>query len=228
MPKKTKEIKFTDRKKAWLKKVKPSAYQIETKEVKKTILVVGEGQTEKLYFESFPVLTLTVEVIDLKGQSKLQLIEATETIIQYNDRDYDIVWCVFDMDVKSGRKEFADFDNAIKSGHSKGYKIAYSNDCFELWFYLHYTFTQQKNHRQYYYKVLSEKWGCNYEKEGKAYNFCKAIYSRLIDDSEASQDRAIESAKKLYKRQSDLVYHDQNPVTKVYELVAYLNHNIRR
>lgn len=228
MPKKTKEIKFTDRKKAWLKKVKPSAYQIDTKEVNKTVLVVGEGQTEKLYFKSFPVLTLTVEVIDLKGQSKLQLIEAAENIIQNNDRDYDFVWCVFDMDVKSGRKEFADFDNAIKSGHAKGYEIAYSNDCFELWFYLHYNFTQQRNQRQFYYNFLSGKWGYNYEKDGKTYTFSEAIYSKLIGDSEASQSRAIKNAKKLYKRQADLVFHDQNPVTKVYELVEYLNQNIRQ
>lgn len=64
-------------------------------------------------------------------------------------------------------------------------------------------------------------------KEGKAYSFCKSIYSKLVDDSESSQGRAIEYAKKLYKDQSDLVYHDQNPITKVYELVEYLNQNIR-
>ena len=61
MPKTTKAIKVTDRKKAWLKKVKPSVYEIETKETNKIILIIGEGQTEKLYFESFPVLTLTVK-----------------------------------------------------------------------------------------------------------------------------------------------------------------------
>ena len=84
MPKKTKAIKKTDVKaqKAWLKKVDASLYQIEIKETNKTILIVGEGQTEKLYFESFPVLTLTVEAIDLKGQSKLKLIESTTSIIE--------------------------------------------------------------------------------------------------------------------------------------------------
>jgi hypothetical protein len=63
MPKKTKAIKKTDQRaqKAWLRKVKPSIYAIETKETNKTILIVAEGQSEKLYFESFPVLTLTEE-----------------------------------------------------------------------------------------------------------------------------------------------------------------------
>jgi len=134
MPKKSKSIKKTDVKsqKAWLKKAKPSLYKIETKELNKTILIVGEGQTEKLYFESFPVLTMTVKVIDLKGQTKLKLIESTQSIIDNSNVRYDEVWCVFDMDFKQGKKEFADFDNAIDKGEFLGYKIAYSNDCFEL------------------------------------------------------------------------------------------------
>ena len=97
MPKKTKAIKKTDVKaqKPWLKKVDASLYKIEVEETKKTILIVGEGQTEKLYFESFPVLTLTVEAVDLKGQSKLKLIESTTSIIENSETKYDEVWCVF-------------------------------------------------------------------------------------------------------------------------------------
>ena len=228
MPKKTKAIKQTDRQKAWLKKVKPSVYEIETRETNKIILIVGEGQTEKLYFESFPVLTLTVEAVDLGGQSKLKLIEATEEIISNSDKKYDKVWCVFDMDVKQGEKEFADFDNAIKSGIAKGYEVAYSNDSFELWFYLHYNMTEQRNHRTFYYKALGEFWNCNYEKEGKTYSYCQTIYKKLEMDDNASQEKAIERAEKLFLQQSDLSYHEQNPVTKVYELVDYLNKNSKR
>ena len=73
-------------------------YQIETKELNKTILIVGEGQTEKFYFESFPVLTMTVKVVDLKGQTKLKLIESTQSIIENSNVTYDEVWCVFDTD----------------------------------------------------------------------------------------------------------------------------------
>lgn len=228
MPKKTKAIKKTDRKKAWLKKVKPSSYEIETKEVNKVILIVGEGQTEKLYFESFPVLSLSVKAINLEGQSKLKLIDATENIIKNDNIDFDEIWCVFDMDVKQGEKEFSDFDNAIKSGKAKNYNIAYSNDCFELWFYLHFNYTEQKNHRDFYYKVLGQKWNCNYKKDGKRYEFCKSIYSILENDEKASQTDAINWSKKIFKKQSHLKYHKQNPITKVYELVELLNKNCRR
>lgn len=230
MPKKTKAIKFTDKRgqKAWLKKVSPSEYEIDVKEPYKTILIFCEGQSEKLYFESFPVPTLKVEVIDLRGQSKLKLIKMTESIITKSEKRYDKVWCVFDMDIKQGEKEFADFDNAIKSGEAKGYNIAYSNDAFELWFYLHYKYTEQANHRKFYYKELGDLWRCNYERIGKSYNFCQNIYERLESDKNASQKKAINRADRLFKNQSQLVYHKQNPVTLVYELVKFLNENSRK
>lgn len=230
MPKKTKAVKVTDKRgqKAWLKKAKPSVYEIETKEPNKIILIVAEGQSEKLYFESFPVLTLTVEAIDLGGQSKLKLIEATDNIVANSNKDYDEIWCVFDMDIKRGEKEFADFDNAIKSGTAKGYHIGYSNDCFELWFYLHYNYTDQKNHRQFYYKALGDLWGCNYEKIGKTFKFSQNIYNRLENGPNASQIEAIKRAGKLFKAQSHLEYHEQNPITTVYELVQFLNAHKRQ
>lgn len=230
MPKKTKAIKKTDIKgqKPWLKKVDASLYVIEMKEPNKTILIVGEGQTEKLYFESFPVLSLTVKAINLQGQSKLKLIEATKAIIENSNQNFEEVWCVFDMDYKQGEKEFSDFDNAIEKGKSLGYNIAYSNDSFELWFYLHFNYTVQRNHRTFYYKFLGQQWKLNYEKNGKTYKFCQGIYSKLETDEDASQEKAIIQAEKLFKSQKNLPFHQQNPTTLVYELVRYLNKNKRK
>jgi len=230
MPKKTKAIKVTNKRaqKAWLKKVRPSIYDVETKDPNKIILIVGEGQSEKLYFESFPVITLTVEAVDLGGQSKLKLIEATEAIIANSDKNYEEIWCVFDMDVKRGENEFADFDNAIQSGKAKGFKIAYSNDAFELWFYLHYYYTDQNNNREFYFKALSDLWECNYIKVGKSYEFSQNIYERLENDKNASQVQAIKRADTLFITQSQRDYHNQNPVTLVYELVKFLNENKRK
>jgi hypothetical protein len=230
MPKKYKSIKITDIKaqKPWLKKVNASHYIVESIDTNKTILIVGEGQTEKLYFESFPVLALTVQAIDLKGQSKLKLIESTTAIIENSSIKYDEVWCVFDMDVKQKEKEFADFDNAITKGKAEEYHIAYSNDSFELWFYLHYNYTDNKNHRTFYYQFLGKQWSLNYEKNGKTYAFCKEIYSKLKNDANSSQEKAIERAEKLFKEQSNLPFHQQNPISMVYELVTYLNNNKRK
>ncbi len=230
MPKKTSAIKKTDIKgqKPWLKKVGLSQYLIDTTETNKTILIVCEGQTEKLYFTSFPVLTLSVKAIDLQGQSKLKLIESTEAIVESGTQKYDEIWCVFDMDYKQGEKEFSDFDNAIVKGKSLGYNIAYSNDSFEIWFYLHFNYTEQRNHRTFYYEFLGKQWGINYKKVGKSYKFCQNIYDKLEKDSNTSQENAIDRAEKLFKSQKDLPFHQQNPVTLVYKLIKYLNLNKRK
>lgn len=226
MPKKTRAIKITDEDKAWNRKPKPTAYRIEEIPINKTILIVCEGQTEELYFKSFPVLGVRVDAINLKGQSKLKFVEATELIQSEEKRDE--VWCVFDMDVKRGEAEFSDFDNAIEKAKNLGYQVAYSNDAFELWFYLHFEYTDAENHRTFYYEELGRRLGLNYEKDGKRYDFCKEVYGILEKLDQSSQAKAIERARKLYEERSDLLYHQQNPVTMVFELVEELNRNLRR
>lgn len=228
MPKGTRAIKVTDNNRAWNRKSQPSSYRIETIPINKTILIVCEGQTEKLYFESFPVLGVKIKTIDLKGQSKLKLVESTKEIVDSTDDEYNEVWCVFDMDVKRGADEFADFDNAINKALLLCYKVAYSNDAFELWFYLHYNYSDFQNLRAFYYEELSKRFGLNYIKDGKKYDFCLKIYSILNNDDNSSQLKAIERARKLFEQQQNLPYHQQNPVTKVYELVEELNRNLRR
>ena len=228
MPKSTRVTKVTDKDKAWNRKSNSSNYRIETIPINKTILIVCEGQTEKLYFESFPVLGVKVKAIDLKGQSKLKLVESTKEIIENSNDEYNEVWCVFDMDVKRGADEFADFDNAISKAVLLGYKVGYSNDSFELWFYLHFSFTDAQNLRTFYYSELSKRLGINYVKDGKKYDFCLKIYDILINDENSSQEKAIERARSLFNQQENLPYHQQNPNTKVYELVEELNRNLRR
>lgn len=228
MPKSTKATKVTDKNKAWNKKSQPSGYKIDCIPMNKTILIVCEGQTEKLYFESFPVLGVKIKAIDLKGQAKLKLVESTGEIIENEKEDYNEVWCVFDMDVKRGADEFADFDNAISKALQLGYKIAYSNDAFELWFYLHFNLTESQHLRSFYYKELGKRFEINYVKDGKKYGFCLKIYDILKNDENSSQEKAIERSRSLFEQQENLPFHQQNPNTKVYELVEELNENLRR
>lgn len=229
MPKSTKAVKITDKNKAWNKKTQPSGYKIDTIPIKKTILIVCEGQTEELYFKSFKVLTeFKVETYNTKGQSKLKLVESTKDIIGSFDTKFDEVWCVFDMDKKRCADEFADFDNAITRAINLGYKVAYSNDAFELWLYLHYNLSESQHLRSFYYAELGKRFGINYVKDGKKYAFCLKIYDILKNDKDSSQEKAIERARQLFEQQENLPYHQQNPNTKVYELVEELNKNLRR
>jgi hypothetical protein len=229
MPKKRTYITKTDLKaqKPWLKKVHTSEYKVETENLKKTILIICEGEnTEPLYFKSFPVSTLTVKIFGL-GQSKLKLIESAENI-QKNE-SFDELWCVFDLDIKSNEENCVpDFNNAITKAQDLGFKVAYSNDAFELWFYLHYYYNDCENHRTFYYEQLSQLWNVNYEKEGKKWKFCSENLKRLQNDKRASQGEAIKRAKKLHEDRKELQYHLQNPVTLVFELVELLIENMKK
>lgn len=228
MPKRTKTVKITDQRgnKPWLKVVGVTKYKIETKEKNKTFLIVTEGQTEELYFKSFPVITATIKPVPL-GCSKTTLVSCTKAIVA--DEKYDEVWCVFDMDIKhDDAGQLEDFNNAVQSALDAGFKCAYSNDAFELWFILHYQYLDQEHNRIFFFEKLREFWKINYVKQGKTIVFAKTIYSILQNDPRSSQAKAITNARKLFRSQKHKSYHLQNPVTLVYKLVEELNKHLRQ
>ncbi len=71
-------------------------------------------------------------VIDIhgKGCATGKLIEITERIVKEAKIIYQNIWVVFDKD------DFEDFDQAIKDGVDRGYKIAWSNQSFEYWHFI--------------------------------------------------------------------------------------------
>ena len=219
-----KPIKKTDRNKSWFKReFRKSRYK--SKSFRKTFLIICEGvNTEPLYFKSFPVKLIEIESFGL-GMSKTSLVENIHDIVKSKEKDSDReVWCVFDMDVKYDESitQKEDYNNAIKLAQSYGYKVAYSNDCFELWLVLHYQFVDSKLHRNQYYEILSKLWNCNYEKEGKKVKFSREIYDRIENDKRADIIKAMKNSKKLFDDQLELPFSDQNPCTTIFQLVCEL------
>jgi hypothetical protein len=222
-----KPIKKTDQSAGWNRKVSHSKPAIGSRIIAKKFLIVCEGQTEEVYFKSFPISTATVTAKGT-GKTKMTLFKHAEQLAK--EDNYDEIWCVFDMDINYTDKENQrnDFNSAIKQcQETKKFKVAYSNDCFELWFYLHFAYTDQQNHRTFYYKKLREFWNINYEDKGKELDFCKTIYSKL-QESNCSQEEAVKRAEKLHYGHNDKLPCDQNPITTVYELVKELNKYLRQ
>jgi len=217
-----KPLKRGDENKAWnRKKINKSAYQVKSKEIKKSFLIICEGEnTEPEYFKSFPVVTASVETIGL-GSSKTTLVRKAIELSKREEHRGKEVWVVFDFDIKrdqEGQKE--DFNEAIRLAQYKNLKVAYSNDAFELWFVLHYRPITAQFTRKEYYEILSEKWGVNYEKVGKEKKFASEIYEKLM---QASQEEAIKRSDKLLREQIDKSYAERNPCNTVFELVRELN-----
>ena len=115
------------------------------RDVKPFILIVCEGErTEPNYFKSFKILSKDVLEIDIKGEGRntLDLVEQALVIKRDNEKKkeiiYDQVWVVFDRD----SFPHGQFNSAIKKARSNGLRVAYSNECFEVWYYLHFSYRE--------------------------------------------------------------------------------------
>jgi len=191
------------------------------RKIKKTLHILCEGEnTEPDYFNAFPVTNIAVKCIGF-GQQHTKLVE---TAIAYRKREgikkskTDDVWVVFDYDYDSKKASTIkqDFNNAIRLAEQEGIKHATSNDCFELWYVLHYLYTTQQNLRTWYYKKLSDELGFNYSKD-------KTISKQMYEILEDKQLIAIKNSQKLEEEHKDEPPADKNPYTGVYKLVLELN-----
>jgi hypothetical protein len=159
-------------------------------------LIVTEGKcTEPNYLNGLKEKILanvggTVEVIDIcgEGASTQKLIEITEMHENKAKIPYQYIWVVFDKD------DFRDFDQAIKEGEEKGYHVAWSNQSFEYWIYLHFNYSDANLHRK--------EWKAKLDELFKSHKLSKDGYGKNIEnlfellDSFCGVRRAIDYAKK--------------------------------
>ena len=83
-----KPTKKTDQSAAWNRKSSISKYHLGSRNVAKKFLIVCEGQTEEIYFSSFPVLSATVKVKET-GRTKLALVKEAKKLAK-EDNYYEI------------------------------------------------------------------------------------------------------------------------------------------
>ena len=121
-----------------------------------------------------------------------------------------VVWLMYDKD------DFPldNFDNTQHSAESRKdhrkYKVAWSNECIELWFVLHFQELNVNNGREHYQQLL--KCHCNYNKT------LPNIYDLLKEQTTT----AIQRAKRQYESFGDLPPSQRCPATRVFELVEDL------
>ena len=230
MSKQRRNTKKTDQDKAWNRRSAQSrAYALESRMANsKRFVIYCEGEnTEPNYFKSFPVATAEVVVYGM-SRSKSSLVNFVIDKESLVDPDSEReVWIVFDMDfdpLKDRSLQQNDFNRAIVLAQEKGFKVAYSNDAFELWFILHYQLLEAQLTRNEFYQKLSEYWQLSYERYGKGRDFCRSIYDRLI----SNQATAIRHAERLHQLHANSHPAEQNPCTTVYQLVRELNKFLRK
>jgi hypothetical protein len=193
-------------------------------------LIVCEGEkTEPKYFsslkESLPkgVLELTQIDIDGTGKNTLSIIvEAKKLRKRYEEkylRKIDKVWAVFDKDSFPSKN----FNNAINKGEHSRPKIncAWTNEAFELWYLLHFSYYNTSLSRHQYQKLLEKEIIKASGKKGYKYKKNSTEMYALLN-SLGNQDFAISNAEKLEKLYNDRSFSNHNPCTKVHLLIKEL------
>ena len=118
------------------------------KEVHQRILIICEGtKTEPQYFKQF-----RFGIENSGRRDRENTVSLVEHALQYRkdheEENYDQVWCVFDKD------DFpvADFEKAIRLARKNKMCVAYSNQAFELWYILHFEYSNTSMDRKSYIK----------------------------------------------------------------------------
>lgn len=194
----------------WKKKARLERKKAKRAE-RENILIVCEGEkTEPNYFKAFGVTSANTEELG-KGFNTKSLVKDAKRRneeAKINGEPFDQVWCVFDEDSLKGQ-----FNTAIQMAEKYGFRVAYSNESFELWYILHFEYFMAGLNRKSYQKKLKELLGEEYKKNDTS------MYSRLL----SRQEEAIRNAKKLLNQYSSTPPADNKPSTTVHLLVEELN-----
>ncbi|MDR0800152.1 MAG: RloB family protein [Endomicrobium sp.] len=97
---------------------------------------------------------------------------------------------------------------------------AWSNECFEIWYMLHYNYYTSALSRKEYKDKLNE----NFRKDDR-----KKVYKKndktIYEFLKEKQEKAIKFAEKLLceHHKNNIPNHKKNPATTVYKLVKRLN-----
>lgn len=207
---------------------KQRQHEIKTPKANSYLIVTEGKRTEPYYFNGLKRLIVDkiggmVNVVELpsidihgEGSSTGKLIEVTEQLVKEAKVLYQNTWVVFDKD------DFEDFDQAIKDGLNKGYNVAWSNQAFEYWLYLHFHYSDSALHR--------DEWNGKLDVIFKEYGLGNGTYQKNYEDiynmvnCNDGVNTAIRNAK---RRMADFNSSQEKPSefdpgTMVYKLVEEL------
>lgn len=184
------------------------------------VYLICEGsETEIRYFKKFRSRECRIDIVPIPSQYKsadklVQKARATIGTSPYYPDEGDIIWCVFDCDDNTNQM----LTKAKQSAMKEGYKLAYSNPSFEVWFLLH--FNNQiapVENCEAAISLLKQKGRLEqFEKNKNVYDQLKPLQAIAIE-------RATCRVSALENEHTEIISRQSNPVTTVAELVEYLN-----
>lgn len=107
------------------------------------IAIVGDGFTEKIYFDQMKEVEKIRDVVikpelpkkSAKGGSYRKPLETAKSLV---DEGYDHVHCIIDFDTVISENVLAEFTEDVSKINAEDITIYINNPCFETWILLHY------------------------------------------------------------------------------------------
>lgn len=199
--------------------------KVNTRDKFVSFLIVCEGKlTEPNYFEALKK-ECNSRICKIKilgeGISTTNLIRKVVKFLEMSEQKYDEIWAVFDEDNNS------DFNNAIKLAKENNISCAWSNESFELWYYLHFQNLESAIKRKQYIAMIERE--IQKKSPNKNYRYKKNDMTfYYILQKYGNESLAIQRAKNLQKKYKNTNYSKHKPCTYVNELVEKLNKNRKK
>ena len=174
----------------------------------------SKTQTAKLLFE-----------IEGEGKNTVSLVKSVDELLSEiniisirSNIPYGKVFVLFDKD--SFGKD--NFNKAISMAEARGYMPIWSNECFELWYILHYEFFTADTGRKSYFKKLSNLLDTENYEEHKSMD----VFSEIHTPERITN--ALRNAEKLSNEcRSETSYSRRVPCTQVFVLVRELEKRLK-
>jgi len=190
-----------------------------------SFLILSEGEkTEPYYFDGLSkyinnkykdhINLNQLPIIDTQGEGKctVSLVNAAAKYIARSSFRYEKVWVVFDKD------DFNDFDDAIDLAHQYNFRVAWSNQSFEFWIYLHFNYSDAALHRDDWVEKISEIFKLwNISKNGYTKND-PDVFKLIVEN--VGLKNAISNAKRIESQYAPTQKPSQcDPCTTVHHLI---------
>jgi hypothetical protein len=190
------------------------------RELRQRFLIVCEGEkTEPNYFRAYRQFASVFDVhIHGASADPLSVVNrASDEVKRERQRQglsikkkpYDQVWCVFDRDSWPTQR----FNEALAQAEQREFKVAYSNQAFELWYVLHFEYLNSSIPRADYIHKLHILLGEPYVKNSWL------MFAKL----QSRQQTALKNAERLFGQYAPVSPANDDPSTTVHHLIQQLN-----
>lgn len=184
------------------------------------VLIVCEGaKTEPTYFQElcdhYQLSTANIKVIPGEGNDPVSIVRTAKKLQRDENHlgeKYDRVYCVFDRD------EHANYREGCLQAEKEKFICTLSIPCFEYWLLLHFV-----ESRAPYARTGGRTAAQNCEQDLKRHipeyrKGLRGLFLRLLSQLPVAKARAAHVLADARRTQED------NPSTRVHELVEYLQH----